>query len=116
LGSSAEGAIVATAGRHELELVNSTVGYRANRTVDLKAGQVVSLTLSPPDGRVSINAAPWAQVWIDGNPAGETPLANLSIPLGEHEFTFRHPQLGERHQTAIVRAGALTRVSVTFAK
>jgi serine/threonine protein kinase len=116
LGSSGDGAIVATAGRHELELVNSVVGYHTNRTVDLKGGQVQSLSLTLPDGRVSINAVPWAQVWIDGNPAGETPLANLSVPLGEHEFTFRHPQLGELHQTAVVRASGLTRVSVTFTK
>lgn len=114
LGSSADGPIVASAGVHQFDLVNNTVGYRARQSVEIKAGQIVSLTIQPPDGRVSINASPWAQVWIDGNPAGETPLANVAVALGEHEITFRHPQLGERRVTAVVKSGATTRVSATL--
>jgi hypothetical protein len=45
---------------------------------------------------------------------GDTPLANLSVSLGEHDVLFRHPELGERRQKAVVKADTLTRVSVTF--
>jgi hypothetical protein len=45
---------------------------------------------------------------------GETPLANLEIPIGEHEIVFRHPDFGERRQTIIVRADAVARASTTF--
>ena len=114
LGSSADGPIVTTAGVHDLDLVNSALGYRSRQTVAIKAGQIVPLTVRPPDGRVSINALPWAQVWIDGNPVGETPLANLSVSVGEHEITFRHPQLGERRETTVVQSGTLTRVSASL--
>jgi serine/threonine-protein kinase len=72
--------------------------------------------VQPPDGRVSINALPWAEVWIDGSPIGETPLANLSLPVGQHEIVFRHPQLGERREMLIVKAGVDTRVSATFSR
>jgi serine/threonine protein kinase len=116
LGSSADGPIVATAGVHNLDLVNSALGFRSRQTVEIKAGQIVPLTVRPPDGRVSINALPWAQVWIDGNPVGETPLANLTVPVGEHEITFRHPQLGERRETTVVQSGTLTRVSASLAR
>jgi serine/threonine-protein kinase len=75
---------------------------------------VIPLHIDPPNGSVSLNARPWAQVWIDGAPVGETPLVNMAVPLGEHEVVFRHPQLGERRQKAIVRAGAATQVSVSF--
>ena len=116
LGSTADGPVVASAGVHDLELVNTTLGYRSRQTVQIKAGQIVSLAVTPPNGRVSVNAVPWAQVWIDGSPVGETPLANLSVPVGEHEIVFRHPQLGERREKATVKSGAVTRVSAMLAR
>jgi len=116
LGSTADGPIVTTAGRHELDFINSAVGYRSRQVVDIKAGQIVRMTVTMPDGRVSINAVPWAQVLINGNSVGDTPLANLSLPAGEHQITFRHPQLGEQTQRVMVKSGALTRVSATLAR
>ena len=50
---------------------------------------------------VNLNALPWAEVWIDGRRIGETPLANIKIPLGDHEAVFRHPQLSERRQAFV---------------
>jgi hypothetical protein len=116
LGSSADGPVVATAGRHELDFVNSAFGYRSHQVVDIKSGQIVPMKISPPDGRVSVNAVPWAQVSINGKPVGDTPLGNLPLPVGEHEITFRHPQLGEQTQKVIVKSGVLTRVSASMAR
>jgi hypothetical protein len=116
LGSSAGGPIVMAPGRHELDFINTAIGYRSHQTVDIKPGQIVAMALVPPDGRISVNAMPWAQVWINGNSVGETPIANLPLAAGEHQITFRHPQLGEQTQTVVVRADALTRVSATFAR
>ena len=114
IGSSTEGPIFAAAGRHEFEFVNSAIGYRTRQVVDIKPGQIVSFTVQVPNGTLNINAQPWASVWIDGNAVGETPLGNLSVVPGEHEVIFRHPQLGERRQKAMVRAGAETRVAVNL--
>lgn len=116
LGSSAEGPIVTSAGVHMLELVNSALGYRERRAVEFKAGQTTTLVVTLPNGRVNVNAVPWAQVWIDGKDHGETPLANVSLPIGPHELILRHPQLGEQRQTVVVKAEALERVSVTMAR
>jgi hypothetical protein len=114
LGSTATGIVSASAGRREVDLVNSVLGFRSRQVVDVKAGQVVALTVSPPNGRININAVPWAEVLIDGKSVGETPIGNLSIPLGEHEIVFRHPQLGETRRTAVVRSDAITRVSANL--
>jgi hypothetical protein len=116
LGTSTDGPIVATAGRHELDFVNSAFGYRVRMTVNIRPGEIVPMTITPPDGRVSVNAVPWAQVSIDGRAVGETPLANLPMAVGEHEIAFRHPQLGEQTQHVIVKSNAVTRVSATFAR
>ena len=49
-----------------------------------------------------MNASPWAQVWIDGTQVGDTPLGDLSVPIGPHEFWFRHPQFGEKRYAVSV--------------
>jgi hypothetical protein len=114
LGSSGSGPLVTTAGVHDLEFVNSALAFRTRQTVRVNADRTVQVRIDPPKGAMSVNAQPWAQVWIDGQPAGDTPLANLPVTLGEHEVIFRHPQYGERRQRTVVQAGTLTRVSVVF--
>jgi PEGA domain len=114
LGSTADGPIVTSAGTHQLDLLNTAVGYRVRQTVTIRAGVLTPLTITPPMGRLSINADPWAQVLIDDRPIGDTPVANVSVSLGEHQVTFRHPQLGERRETVVVRADVPTRVSTSF--
>jgi hypothetical protein len=44
-----------------------------------------------PKGSVALNAVPWAEVWIDGEKLGETPIGNLSLPIGPHEAVFATP-------------------------
>src|SRR5262245_28658721 len=114
LGSSGDGPIVAGAGRHEFEFVNSAIGFRTSRVVEIKAGQITSLSMNVPNGTLNLNAVPWASVWIDGNAFGDTPLGNVSIAPGEHVIVFRHPQLGERREKTIVRTDRPTRVTVNL--
>jgi hypothetical protein len=115
LGSSG-GPIALADGTHQLDLVNDELGFTVHQTVAVTAGQMTPVKIAVPNGRLSINAVPWADVWIDGTAAGQTPLANLSIPIGKHDILFRHPKLGEQHQTAIVKVDGQTRVSATFQK
>jgi hypothetical protein len=116
LGSSADGPIVTIAGTHQLDFINTSFGFRTSRQVTFRAGEITTLAVAVPPGRLSVNAEPWAEVWIDNRPMGETPLANLEIPIGEHEVIFRHPDLGERRQNVIVRADTVARVSTMFAR
>jgi hypothetical protein len=116
IGSTVDGPIMTAAGRRELDFVNSAIGYRVRQAVEVRAGQIVSVAVSVPNGTLNINAQPWAAVTIDGNSVGETPIGNLSIVPGEHEIVFRHPQLGERREKTIVRSGVETRVSANFQK
>lgn len=116
LGSTADGAIIMRAGTYQLDLINTALGLRMRQPVTFRPGQMAKMNITVPPGRVSANAQPWANVSIDNRDYGETPLANLSVPIGEHEVIFRHPELGERRQTIIVRADVPTRVSASFEK
>jgi hypothetical protein len=109
-------AIAALEGSHSVDLVNDALGFRLHETVTVSPGELVSRTVPVPNGKVSINAVPWAEVWIDGAAAGQTPLANVSVAIGEHQILFRHPQFGERRQTALVKVEGVTRVSANMAQ
>ena len=114
IGSSADGPIVMTAGTHVLDLTNSALGFRTRQPVTFRAGEITAVTIPIPTGRISINAQPWAEVWIDERPIGETPLANVDVPIGEHQIVYRHPQFGERRQSVIVRADGPARASIAL--
>ena len=116
LGSTETPRILVPAGSHKLELTNAALGYRVTRTAQVVAGQTLSITLKAPQGTLSINALPWAEVWVDGKPAGETPIGNLSLTIGNHELLFRHPELGEQRKTVTVGALAPVRVGVDLRK
>jgi hypothetical protein len=102
------------AGTHDLELVNERLEFRATATAVVTARQTTTLDIDVPPGRVNFNATPWAEVWLDGRKLGDTPLANVVLPAGEHELVFRHPDFGERRRTAVVPSGGAGRVSIDF--
>jgi hypothetical protein len=116
IGTNLSDRIMVSAGRHEIEIVNEAVGYRVTRTLQVMAGKVTSLKLEMPQGTLSLNAQPWAEVWLDGERVGETPIGNLSVSIGSHSVLFRHPEFGERHSTALVTAKGTVRVSVDMRK
>jgi hypothetical protein len=100
------------AGRHELTLSNDRLGVHAVQSVEVTSGGTASIEFAVPTGTLSLNAQPWADVWVDGERIGETPIGNLSLPVGSHDILFRHPELGERHHTAVVTLAQPTRLSV----
>ena len=105
IGTSRSDRIMVSAGRHELEIVNEALDYRVSRAVTVAPGQVSPVRLEWPKGSMALNAQPWAEVWIDGERVGETPIGNVAVPIGPHEIVFRHPQLGEQVMRATVTAG-----------
>jgi len=116
LGTSQNDHIMVMAGRHELSLVNDALGYRATRTATVSPGKVSTVRLDWPKGSMALNAQPWAEVWVDGDKKGETPIGNISVPIGTHEVVFRHPELGERVVRATVTVTTPARVIVDMRK
>jgi serine/threonine-protein kinase len=112
IGTTDADKIMMAAGRHDIELVNDTLGYHVTRTVQVPPGKVAPLSIDMPLGILNVNAAPWAEVWVDGRRVGETPIGNLPMAIGPHEIVFRHPQLGEKRQAVSVTLKAPVRLSV----
>jgi hypothetical protein len=103
-------------GAHRLELVNQSLNYRAVESVQVQSGKAVKIPAAPPVGSVSLNALPWAEVFVDGRSLGETPLGQVPMAVGVHEVVFRHPQFGEQSRSITVGAGGSTRISVDLRK
>jgi hypothetical protein len=116
LGSSDTERLMVPAGAHQLEIVNDAIGYRATKTVQVAAGKVSTIDVEFPTGTVALNATPWADVWIDGEKVGETPLGNLPVAIGAHEVIFRHPDFGEQRHVINVTLSAPVRLSVDMRK
>jgi len=116
VGVSGAARTMLPAGSHDLRLVNQTLEYEEVRQVEIAAGKVTAVVIAPPSARVSANAKPWAEVFVDGASVGQTPLANLSLPIGTHEVVFRHPQLGEERRTIIVTSRGPNRISADLTR
>jgi PEGA domain len=102
IGTTETDRLMLPSGEHELEFSSDVLGYRTTRKVTIASGKVTSIGVELPTGQLNVNALPWAEVWIDGERVGETPLANLSRRIGRHQIVFRHPQFGERTETIVV--------------
>jgi hypothetical protein len=113
-GVSTDGSVTLPAGTRSVTLVNTQLEFRQSLPVVVEPGQPVRLTVPLPAGSLSINALPWAEVWVDGTAVGTTPLANLALPIGSHEVVWRHPTLGERRQTVVVKTQTPARIGVDF--
>jgi hypothetical protein len=116
IGTSESDRLMLAAGDHDIEFSNPALGFKARKTVRVVAGKTAAARIDLPAGALSVNAQPWAEVWIDGERIGETPIGNLSRPIGTHEVVFRHPELGERRETVVVVVGKPTRIGVDLRK
>jgi hypothetical protein len=101
-------------GSYDLQL--RAADYSTAKRVEVTAGRVARIEVNVPDGTVNLNAAPWAEVYLDGRSLGETPIANASVTAGTHEVIFRNPQFVELRQMVTVASGKATRLAVTLTK
>lgn len=112
VGTTESERLMMSAGDHEIELVNDAFGFRTIRSINVAAQRTTTVRIDVPNGTLSINAQPWAEVWVGGERIGETPIANLTRPIGSHEVILRHPQYGERRATVTVSLKQTARLGV----
>jgi hypothetical protein len=82
---------------------------------------VVIATPPPPttaaaQGTVRVRVLPWAEVEVDGEARGTTPLRPLTLAAGEHVLRFRHPDFRPLIRRITVRANETTTVEVDLAR
>jgi hypothetical protein len=116
LGTTKAERIMLPAGRHNLQLTSAAAGFQLALSVEIEPGRTITRKVAIPDGVLSVNALPWANVWLDGQALGTTPVANMAVPIGTHEVVWRHPQLGERRQSVTVTVRTPVRLVMDLTK
>jgi len=116
IGTSESDRVMLTAGDHDIEFSNGALGFTARRKISVTPGKTITTKIDLPNGTLNINAQPWAEVFVDGERVGETPIGNLTRPVGTHEVIFRHPDLGERRETVTIAVGKPARIGVDLRK
>jgi hypothetical protein len=105
---------MASPGTHVVEFVNEQFNYRVTERLDVRPGETTAHTLQLPMGTVRVNAPEGVAILVDGKPVAGTPSDGLSVPIGSHEISGRHPNLGERRMPVDVKHGGLTEVTLRF--
>lgn len=116
LGTTAKGPVMVPPGRHTFDFQNQAVGLKMRQFVDAPAGQTITVPLDLPTGMINLSADQPADVYVDGEKVGQTPLVSFQVPLGSHEVVFRHPKYGEVRYTVAVTLAAPVNLNVTFQK
>jgi hypothetical protein len=93
-------------GRHRVQFVNDDIGLRDTQDVVVEAGRTTRVTVTGTAGVLEITSnAVNTTVWIDGMPAGRTPLT-VTLALGRHDIRFAHPGYGELRYDVFVKMGS----------
>jgi len=65
-------------------------------------------------GTLSVNALPWARIFVDGRSYGQTPRRNIALKTGSHQLKLVTAGGDERSRTIHISADRETRVSIDF--
>jgi serine/threonine protein kinase len=75
-----------------------------------------SAASAPPEsGMLRVDAKPYAEVFVDGNSLGKTPVPALALPVGAHTVRLVHPAFQPLQRKFTVRAGDRVDISVDLA-
>ncbi|MGH9461243.1 MAG: DUF4388 domain-containing protein, partial [Vicinamibacteria bacterium] len=101
-GETPLGNIQLSAGEHTVTLSNRDFAGVITDRVTISPNTTVIRKYSFDDfGYLQIVVRPWADVFIDGRPAGQTPIGKLKVPTGRHSVLLRHPELAEKTITTV---------------
>jgi len=64
------------------------------------------------DGWLLVLVKPWAEIAVDGKPAGQTPRSRFPLPPGPHSVVLSHPDYRPFQRTVRIRPGEVFKLEV----
>jgi hypothetical protein len=107
--------ILLAPGPHELRLANQSLGFETVRQVQLKPGEMTSLSVTPPPSKMTVTATEAAEVWLDAARVGDAPVYGWPVELGSHEIVVKRKAGGDRRFTVTMTVKPFT-LNVDFSK
>jgi predicted Ser/Thr protein kinase len=90
----------------------ATTEVRSERPVAASEPGPLATPPAAAPGFLLVVVSPWANVAIDGEPAGQTPLARVSLAAGAHTVRLTHPDYQPYPRRVVVKSGETTRLAV----
>jgi hypothetical protein len=82
--------VTALASRPARPTVTAPASRPAIPTAAAPSATLSHVAAAPQESRcLSVNAVPFAEVYVDARPVGYTPMACLRVPVGEHRVHFQ---------------------------
>jgi hypothetical protein len=116
LGTTGRAAVVVSPGHHHLEFTNTGLGLKLRQTVDTEPGRLAIVPLDLPMGTMNLTSDQPAEVTVDGQAIGNTPVSGLTVPLGKHVVAFQNPKLGRLVYSVSATLAGPVRLNATFKK
>ena len=108
-----QGRVMLPSGAHQLTVQNRALGYTETRTVEIKPGDTTPFSIVVPKTSLSVTTSSPAEVWVDGEPAGPTPVSNFPVDIGTREVLVRAADQGERRATVTATVNPVS-VAIDF--
>jgi hypothetical protein len=110
----ARGQALLKPGAHQIRFANRALGFVEVRRVEIKPGDVTSISVEPKVSKLSVTASLPSEVFVDGDRVGETPLNDAAIRVGTRDVVVKNAS-GERRRTITVLANQPVQLEFDFA-
>jgi hypothetical protein len=74
---------------------------------------MTTVDIEEPQAILAVDVRPWAEVWVDGQKVGHTPM-QVAVPPGRHTVELKNAELGY-HKTYRIRAQPKKKIKNTEA-
>jgi hypothetical protein len=75
---------------------------------------VTTTTAPAGPGQLQLYVKPWAQVSVDGDDKGATPLKPIELGAGTHQVVLKHPSYEPLSRQVTIQPGSTTRLEINL--
>jgi serine/threonine protein kinase len=94
--------------------VHMTEQKTVEPSTDKQQVKVQKVSAEEGEGELTVNAIPWANVYIDGKPYGTTPKTVEDVKAGEYTIRLENPKFPAWERKFTVSKGKATKISHKF--
>jgi hypothetical protein len=102
-------------GPHDIRVDNRELAYHSVLHVEIEPGKTASISVVPAPSSLSVTASAPAEVLVDGQKVGDTPLTNVPVSLGTRDIVVKSATGVTRRFTTTVTS-APVHLDVDFSK
>ena len=102
-------------GPHDIRVDNRELAYHTVLHVEIEPGKIASISVVPAPSTLTVTASAPAEVLVDGQKVGDTPLASFPVNLGTREIVVKSAAGVTRRFTTTVTS-APVHLDVDFSK